>query len=345
MPPSRNSPERPGAARPTPGRARVLVIGGTGFIGRHLLAAFAGLLPHLQLVVPSRRAWRHTALTTCPTLQLAQVDVHDDRELDALVAASDLIVNLAGILHSDRAVPWGKAFDQVHVQLPARLLRMAAGRPIVHVSALACRPEAVPTAPSMYLRSKSEAERLLLTRSGAGRVVVLRPSVVFGPDDNFLGLFARLSAITPIVPLAGASARFAPVHVHDLVAAIVRASEALLDGGMPLGLADASLVVEACGPQVVRLDALVRFAASAAHGRAPWIIALPAGLARLQALVFESLPGPPLISRDNLDSMAVDNIPSGQGEVLGAPLRTLADFGIAPLEIASVAADLRARKR
>jgi NADH dehydrogenase len=295
----------------------------------------------MHLVLPSRRAWRYTELTTCPTAQLVQADVHDDNALAALVAGSDLIINLAGILHSDRGEPWGKAFDQVHVQIPARLLGLANERPLVHVSALGCRPESVNSAPSMYLRSKSEAERLLLTRESTGRVVVVRPSVVFGPDDNFLRLFARLSAIAPIVPLAGAAARFSPVHVRDLVSAIARAVAALLGGSMPLGLPDRSLVIEAFGPQVVRLDALLRFAATAAHGRSPWIIPLPTGLARLQAMVFEALPGPPLMSRDNLDSMTVDNVPSGATQVLGAPLLELGAFGIVPMGISSVAADLR----
>jgi len=325
-------------------RPKALLIGGTGFIGRHLVASLATVVPHLHLVLPSRRAWRHTGLTTCPTVQLVQADAHDDHQLATLVAGSDLIINLAGILHSDRGEPWGKAFDRVHVQLPARLLRLAKERPLVHVSALGCRPEAVNSAPSMYLRSKSEAERRLLERESTGRVVVVRPSVVFGPDDNFLRLFARLSAIAPIVPLAGAAARFSPVHVHDLVSAIARAVAALLSGGMPLGLPDRSLVIEVFGPQVVRLDALLRFAATAAHGRSPWIIPLPAGLARLQAMVFEALPGPPLMSRDNLDSMTVDNVPSGETQVLGAPLLDLGAFGIVPMGISSVAADLRLQR-
>jgi len=276
-------------------------------------------------------------------VRLVEADVHNESALAVHVEHCDLIINLAGILHSDRGDPWGQAFDTVHVQLPAKLLKHAGDRPIVHISALACRPESVPSAPSMYLRSKSEAERLLLTRSGAGAVVLVRPSVVFGPDDNFLGLFARLSAMAPLVPLAGASARFAPVHVQDLVSVITSSVRALLTGALPLGLPDRTLVIEAFGPQILRLDELLRFAATAAHGRSPLILALPSALARLQAIVFEALPGPPLMTRDNLDSMAVDNIASGKSEVLGAPVTELAAFGIEPMGIASVAAELRRR--
>lgn len=316
----------------------ILLIGASGFIGRVLLAHLSRLLPDVALLVPSKRAWRHVALSTMPGLRLVQADVHEDKSLRALLADSRLVINLAGILHSDQANPWGKAFDKVHVQLPERILQSLDQQALIHISALGCQPEAVEDAPSMYLRSKSQAEKILL-QSGHP-VSLVRPSVVFGPNDQFLNVFAKLGAIAPIVPLAGAHARFAPVHVQDLCEAIGRLvlqrlgrlSDHRLQTQGAGGLADSgietSLIVEAFGPDVMSLADLFRFASQAAHGYSPWIVPLAYPLAYLQARLLQTLPGPPVMSVDNLDSMRVDNLPSGKSEVLSVKIKTLAMLGI-----------------
>jgi len=315
----------------------ILLIGASGFIGSALLAHLTRLLPDQRLTVPSKRAWRHTSLSTMPGVQLVQADIHRDESLRALVAGSGLVINLAGILHSDRAAPWGKAFDQVHVMLPQRILQSLDRQALIHVSALGCQPEAVENPPSMYLRSKSQAEKMLLQSGHA--VSVVRPSVVFGPNDQFLNVFAKLGALVPIVPLAGANARFAPVYVQDLCEVIGRLVLHRL-GRMPMqrekleGLGDlgmqAPIIVEAFGPDIVSLGELFRFACESAHGSSPWIVPLPYSLAYLQARLLQALPGPPLMSVDNLDSMRIDNLPSGKSEVLGVQIRTLAMLGMKP---------------
>lgn len=315
-----------------PAHDAILVIGGSGFIGSALLAHLSRRLPELRLIVPSKRAWRHVSLSTMPSVHVVQADVHDEPSLQALIADSKLVINLAGLLHSDRATPWGKAFDAVHVKLPQRILHLLDKQALIHISALGCLPEDVESAPSMYLRSKSQAEKILLQSGHA--ISLVRPSVVFGPKDQFLNVFAKLGAFVPVLPLAGAHARFAPVHVHDLCEAICHLAihrlgrESFMHKRVEGRNMKAPLIVEAFGPDHITLAELFRFACEAAHGSSPWIVPLPYPLAYLQARMLEALPGPPLMSVDNLDSMRVDNLPSGKAQVLGVPVNTLATLGI-----------------
>jgi NADH dehydrogenase len=137
-------------------------------------------------------------------------------------------------------------------------------------------------------------------------VTVLRPSVIFGAQDKFLNVFARLQAIFPVMPLAGAQARFQPVWVEDVASAVARILSHEVQG-LPT-------ILEACGPQVFTLSELVHLAARLSGvrgGRGRPVLALPDWLGRLQARVMELAPGEPLMSRDNLDSMKVDNVASG----------------------------------
>jgi NADH dehydrogenase len=159
----------------------------------------------------------------------------------------------------------------------------------------------------MYQRSKADGERAARSRPEVA-ATVFRPSVVFGEDDHFLNMFARLQRHVPVVPLACAGARFQPVYVGDVADAFVRA---LLDRHT------AGLTYELGGSQIYTLAELVRLAGRyAGHERR--ILALPDALARLQAAFFEMLPGTPVITRDNLDSMRVDNIVNKTAKTLTA---------------------------
>ena len=203
------------------------------------------------------------------------------------------MINLVAILHGSEA-----EFERVHVRLPERLgaaCRAAGVRRVVHVSALGAAADA----PSKYLRSKARGEAAL--KAAGLDLTILRPSVIFGERDRFLNLFAALQAIFPVVPLASADARFQPVWVDDVACAIVRA---LADP------ATVGMTVECCGPKVYTLADLVRAAGEWSGRRRP-IFALPAVLGRLQALAMELLPGTPLMSRDNVDSMRVASVCSG----------------------------------
>ncbi len=273
----------------------ILVLGGSGFVGRSVCAKLVDLSGGAggRIVVPTRRIARARHVQLLPTVQTVEADVHDDAQLARLVEGCDAVVNLIAILHGSEA-----AFEQVHVALPRRLAaacRAAGVRRIVHVSALGVAPDAT----SRYLRSKARGEAAL--RDAGLDLTLLRPSVMFGAADRFLNLFAALQAAAPFVPLAGADSRYQPVWVEDVAAAIV----ACLTRATTIGL-----TIECAGPKQTTLRALVELAGRLS-GHARPVFGLPGALARLQALALECLPGEPLMSRDNLDSMRVPNVASG----------------------------------
>ncbi|HET9821644.1 MAG TPA: complex I NDUFA9 subunit family protein [Burkholderiaceae bacterium] len=294
--------------------SRIVVLGGTGFVGRsvceHLVRASGGAGG--AIVVPTRRAHHGHAVRVLPTVEVRECDVHDDRSLTRAIAGADAVINLVAILHGDAA-----DFDHVHVTLPRRLGAACAAvgvRRVVHVSALGVSE----TAPSMYLRSKAAGEAAL--RAAGLDLTIVRPSVIFGADDRFLNTFARLQALVPVIPLAGVDTRFQPVWVEDVAAAVARCVHDPATRGQTF---------EAAGPEVFTLAELVRLAGRWSGHERP-IVPLPEPLARLQALVMECLPGEPLMSRDNLDSMQVPNVASGT-------LPGLEALGIRPTALAAVA--------
>lgn len=287
---------------------RVLVLGGTGFVGRQLCERL--VRAGHRVTVPTRRAIRAREVALLPGVTVVQASVHDPAALAQLLPGHDAVVNLVAILHGSEA-----DFERVHVELPRKLAAaclQAGVRRLLHVSALG----ADPNGPSKYQRSKARGEVVL--RDAGLALTVLRPSVIFGSGDRFLNLFADLQALAPVVPLAGAGTRFQPVWVGDVAEALVRA----LQRPDTVGRA-----YECAGPDVRTLAELVRLAGHWSGHPRP-VFGLPDGLARLQALLMELAPGEPLMSCDNLDSMRVDNIATG------AP--GLAELGIEAASLASV---------
>jgi NADH dehydrogenase len=271
--------------------------------------------------VPTRRPGHGANVLPLPNVDLLKADVHDEAQLARLVQGCDAVVNLVAILHGSAA-----AFEQVHVELPRRIAqacRQAGVTRLVHVSALGVGP----AVPSDYLRSKAAGEALLAASGLA--LTVLRPSVIFGAHDRFLNLFAELQAFAPVVPLAGSRAQLQPVWVGDVAQALAASLERPDATGQ---------VFECAGPDVFTLSEIVRLAGRWAGHERPQI-ALPDWAGRLQAAAFSLLPGEPLISADNLRSLAVPNVASGSVPGLSA-------LGIAPAAMASVApAYLAARFR
>jgi uncharacterized protein YbjT (DUF2867 family) len=305
--------------------SRIVLLGGTGFVGRAVcdkLVEKSGGAGD-RLVVPTRNPARAKHLQLLPTVQLVRADVHDDADLRRVVAGADAVVNLVAILHGSEA-----AFHRVHAELPLKLAAACAAagvRRIVHVSALGVSGTAsgapagtAGAEPSMYLRSKAAGEAAL--RAAKLDVTVLRPSVIFGEHDRFLNLFATLQAVAPFVPLGGAEARFQPVWVQDVASAIVHC----LHDRTTIGQ-----TYECAGPVVYTLRQIVEFAGRWSGRQRP-VFALPDGLARAQATVMECLPGEPLMSRDNLDSMRSPN-------VAGGTLPGLRALGIEPAAMEAVA--------
>lgn len=315
---------------------QILVLGGSGFVGTHVCEKL--VRQELHVTVPTRRRANARNLLIYPFLNVLELDVHDEAALTRAVAGHDAVVNLVAILHGNQA-----AFDKVHVALPHKLARacIAGGvKKLVHISALGADGQHPEAAPSMYLRSKSQGEAVLMRAAGLGRqtafdLTILRPSVMFGAEDKFLNLFARLQKHLPIMPLAGAHARFQPVWVEDVASAVVKS---LARGGIA-SPDNAPHVLELCGPDVFTLQELVQLAAQLSgirEGRGRPVIPLPRWLGRLQALLMEWAPGQPLMSRDNLDSMQADNVASGR-------LPGLQSLGIAPSALRPIAQDYLAQ--
>jgi len=285
----------------------ILVIGGAGFIGRHIVNRLIDR--GLRVTVPVRRRSRAGSLITLPTIDVVEADVNDDAVLGRLVRGRDAVINLVGILQGSRGAPYGPEFAQAHVELPRRIIlacEREAVRRLLHMSALG----ADANGPSMYQRSKGVGEALV--RASQLDWTIFQPSVVFGPEDRFLNTFARLAVLSPVLPVANADARFQPVYVGDVADAFVNALD---------NKATRRRGYELAGPRIYALRELVQFA-TRASGHPRVVVGLPAGIARAQARLMELAPGEPMLSRDNLDSMKRDNVASQQ------PYRPAPELGI-----------------
>lgn len=290
--------------------SEVLILGGTGFVGSHLMRLLAQEC--YGITAPTRRRERARELTVNPTAWIVEADIHDDATLARLMHNKDLVINLVGILNGN--------FQKAHVDLPRRIAAAAlkAGVPrLLHMSALGAAPDA----PSQYLRSKAAGEaaiRSVVDAAGNGlNVTVFRPSVIFGDHDSFLNLFAGLQAVAPVLPLACPNARFQPVWVDD----VARAFIASIDDGESFGHA-----YDLCGPRIYTLRRLVEYTGELTGHRKP-IIGLSDRLSYLQALMMEWVPGAPM-TRDNYYSMQKPNV---CGEGCGFP------FGIEPTALEVIA--------
>ncbi|WP_116139714.1 complex I NDUFA9 subunit family protein [Trinickia diaoshuihuensis] len=274
----------------------IALIGGSGFIGTHLSNALVAAGKNVRIATRRRS---HAAHLTLLPLDVIELDVFDAVELARFVEGVDAVINLAGTLHGGRGDPYGAEFAKLHVELPSKIVAACEGKGVhrfIHLSAL----NADSNGPSMYLRSKGDGEKAALAGAQLA-TTVFRPSVVFGPEDRFLNTFAALARVFPVLPLAKPDAKFQPVYIGDVVKAIL----ATLDLDAAHGR-----TYELGGPATYTLEALVRICAEMI-GRHPRIVRLPDALAYMQALTFETLPGEPLITRDNLDSMSRDAIMSG----------------------------------
>lgn len=292
----------------------ICVIGGSGFVGRHLCQQLAER--GYRVRVPTRDRERAKPLILLPTVDVSVCDVHDPASLAAVVRGCDAVINLAGVLHDGRGT---RGFGAAHVELARKVVaacRETGVRRLLHMSALAAASDA----PSSYLRSKGAAEGIV--RDSGLDWTIFRPSVIFGPEDSFLNLFAGLLRIFPVLPLAGHKARFQPVYVGDVAAAFVRALDDRATYGGSYDL---------CGPKRYTLRELVAYVGATADCRRP-VIGLGPALSWLQAFSMELLRVK-LMTRDNLRSMQVDSV-----------CDCAFPFGIRPQALEAVAPDWLAER-
>ena len=299
--------------------APILLICGSGFVGRALTARLMAL-GHTVLI-PSRHdaPARDAAASQNHWLK---GDIHNPDFLNfccASVGPQGVVVNLVGLLHDTPGVPYGAQFRAAHVTLVQSIIdamEQQGLRRLLHMSALGAKS----SGPSMYQRSKGDGEALV--RSSELDWTIFRPSVIFGLEDNFINLFAKLSRFLPLVPLANADARFQPVAVNDVAEAFARSITLPDTIGKSFDLV---------GPQAYTLGQLVQLSGRRI-GHQRRIIPLPGWVGQLQARLFELMPGTPLMSRDNIASMQLDNVlPVGGVNALTQV------FGITPQSLESLA--------
>jgi NADH dehydrogenase len=299
---------------------RICVLGGSGFVGTQLVSQLAAR--GLQVRVLSHRREMAKELILLPTVEVIEADVHDQQELIRHFRGMDAVINLVGILHEGKVgrvdLPSARRgdFQQVHIELPRKVIH-ACGESgvhrLLHMSALGAHANSR----SAYQRSKGIGEALVRE---AGRhhiehenwylngpkfihgygldVTIFRPSVIFGRGDSFLSMFARLLKAFPVLPLANAGARFAPVYVED----VARAFADSLDNPATFGQA-----YDLCGPKTYTLGELVGYVGSVI-GKKRSIIPLGPWMSYFQAWALEFKPGKKLMTRDNYYAMCSDNV-------------------------------------
>ncbi len=292
---------------------KICIVGGTGFVGRHVASELARR--GYSLKVLTRHRERHRDLLVIPTLELIEANVHQGADLREQFEGCDAVINLAGILNETGGRQGG--FHSVHAKLPATIVeacRETGIKRLLHMSAL----KASPDAPSEYLRTKHAGEEAAHAAAAHGIAVSsFRPSVIFGPDDDFFNRFAKLLAMSgPIFPLACPEARFAPVYVDDVALAFSKSLADKTTFGRRYDL---------CGPRIYTLRELVEYTARLT-GRRRVVVGLGERAARLQARLLEHFPGKPF-SLDNYRSLQVDSVSDRNG---------LLELGIEPTSVESV---------
>lgn len=270
---------------------KVCVLGGGGFVGQHVVSRLYE--QGCEVRVPYRNINRAKHLTVMPTVSLVEANIHEPDALNKLLEGMDAVVNLVGILHEGRRGD----FQRAHVDLPRKVVaacRANGVRRLLHMSAIGVSPDGL----SRYQRSKGEGEALVLAAHGEGlAVTTFRPSVIFGPEDEFLNLFAGLLKWTPLFPLGSPNAKMQPVHVGD----VARAFAASLNNSATFGQS-----YELCGPKVYTLQQLVEFVARV-KGMKRMIWPLDDEMSSLQAMFFGLLPVK-LLTHDNYLTLKTDAV-------------------------------------
>lgn len=292
-------------------RQTICVLGGSGFVGGHLVNHLAAAGHKVR--VPTRHRERHRDLLVLPGVEVMEADVHDGATLTELFAGCDAVINLVAILNESRRA----GFRAVHVELPhrvAQICRSTGVQRLLHMSALNADAK---QGASNYLRSKGEGEDLVhATANENFKVTSFRPSVIFGPGDHFFNHFAGLLGMTPVLPLPCPDSRVAPVYVGDVARVFITALNNKATFGQRY---------ELCGPRAYTLRDLMHYTARIL-GLKRTILGLPGGLSRLQAQLMQLLPGKPF-TLDNYHSLQVD-------AVCSSPFPAL--FKITPASVESV---------
>lgn len=272
---------------------RIVVLGGTGFVGSYLVPRL--LADGHRLTLLSRNREQHRALAVLPDVTIRSADVYDDAVLRRHCEGADTVINLIGILNASGR----HSFQRVHVELAGRLVKLCTHLGIRRLHQMSSLKAA--QGQSQYLKTRGEAENLV--RTSSLRWTIYEPSVIFGIGDGLVTRFARLLRMLPVLPLARATSRMAPAYVGDVTEAIARC---VADDKRSIGRC-----FELYGPEVLTLGQIVHAIRDAA-GLRTGILPLPDSLGQLQARVAGMLPGKPF-SLDNFLSLGTDSVGSVDG--------------------------------
>lgn len=295
----------------------VTVYGGSGFLGRHLVRALAKRGYRIRVAVRRPELGFHLQpLGKVGQIHAVQANIRDARSVEAAARGASVLINLVGILQEGGR----QRFDAVHAQGAERvaLAAKALGARMVHISAIG----ADENSEVGYARSKGAAERLVL--AAQPDAIIMRPSILFGPEDDFFNRFAALARMSPVLPLiGGGQTKFQPVFVGDVAAAIADAVDGRLSAGATYELG---------GPNVYTFKELMQYIL-ATIGRRRLLVPLPFFAAKIKALFLQFAPSPLTLTPGQVDMLRTDNVVS---DAAIAEKRTLPGIGISPEPVEAI---------
>jgi uncharacterized protein YbjT (DUF2867 family) len=296
----------------------VTVFGGSGFLGRNVVRALAKRDYRIRVAVRQPELAGHLQpIGRVGQIHAVQANLRYPASVEAAMRDSHVAINLVGILAQGGA----QTFEAVQAKGAGAVAQAAAaaGARMVHVSAIG----ADENSPSAYARSKAAGEQAVL--SAVPSATILRPSVVFGPEDQFTNRFAALARISPALPLIGGGVnRMQPVYVGDVASAVADAVD---------GKTKAGATYELGGPEVLTMREIMETILEITH-RNRMLISLPFGLAKLQALFLQFAPGALKLTPDQVALLRSDNVVSDAAKAAGL---TLEGLGITPDSMEAIA--------
>ena len=295
----------------------ITVYGGSGFLGRHVVRALAKRDYRIRVAVRRPELANFLQpLGRVGQIHAVQANLRNAASVDAAARDAEVLVNLVGILGEGGR----QRFDAVHAY-GAEQVALAAnahGARMVHVSAIGADENST----AGYARSKAAAERLVLAAQPGA--VIMRPSILFGPEDDFFNRFAVLARMSPILPLiGGGQTKFQPVFVGDVATAIADAVDNKLGAGTTYELG---------GPDVRTFEQILRFVCATIE-RKRLLVPVPFFIAKLEALGLQFMPPPLTLTPDQVELLRVDNVVSDAANAEG---RTLRGLGIEPEPIEAI---------
>ena len=286
------------------------ILGGGGFIGRYLVRNLTN--KHFRCIIPTRKAFQKGYLKTqAPPGSVELIDFNSNNfdKIEEAISNSDVVINLIGILFENRK----QKFTKIHSDIPdiiSRLCEKHKVKKYIHVSAIGANKDSK----SAYQRSKFAGEEKSLMNFK--NTVIIRPSVVCGPEDNFTNLFSKLS-FSPVIPIVGIDYKFQPIMVTDVADAIVKAIQAKKNEGK---------IYEIGGPTVISFGDMVKSIMKTINKKR-FVIEMPMAIAKIQSSILSLLPIPPVLTRDQCEILSeADNVVSNKE-------LTISDLDIRPKDV------------